>query len=151
MVVMDRSRNYLGLLSVVGLVVLLVIARGLDAFMLYVRQHMALIRNPPYDFVLWTPALSSLLLASLLLLLFWFVLTRAPRNVWIAALYLLVGVYLAFFRVLYFVPAISGWLPPVLYGLLPSATSYTMLAGSFIAIIGLFTLILPRHEGRIST
>ena len=147
MVVMNRSRNYLGLLSVVGLIVLLVIARWLDTLTAYVRRHMALLVNPPYDLILWTPALTSLLLAGLLLLLFWFVLTRAPRNVWIAALYLLVGLFLAFSRVLYFVPAISGWVPPSLSAALVSPASYAALTGSFIAIIGLFMLILPRRSG----
>ena len=143
---MNRSRNYLGLLSAIGLIVLLVIARWLDAFAAFARRHIALV-NPPYDVILWIPALSSLLLAALLLLLFWFVLTRAPRNVWIAALYLLVGLFLAFSRVLYFVPAVSGWVPPSFYAPLASPASYTSLTGSFIAIIGLFMLILPRRSG----
>ena len=143
---MNGSRNYLGLLSAVGLIVLLAIARWLDAVTAYVRRHMALLVNPPYDIILWTPALSSLLLAALLLLLFWFVLTRAPRNVWIAVLYLLVGLFLALSRVLYFVPTISGWVPSSLYAPLASPSSYTALTGSFIAIIGVFMLILPRRS-----
>ena len=145
---MNRSRNYLGWLSAAGLIVLLLIARWLDTFAAYARQHMALLVNPPYDAILWIPALSSLLLATLLLLLSWFVLTRAPRNVWLAALYLLVGLFLAFSRALYFVPAISGWVPPAFYAPLVSPVSYASLAGSFIAIIGLFMLILPRRNGR---
>ena len=144
---MNASRNYLGLLSAVGLIVLLIIARWLDAIAAYVRRHMALLVNPPYDIILWTPALSSLLLAALLLLLFWFVLTRAPRNVWIAVLYLLVGLFLAFTRVLYFVPVVSSWVPAFLYAPLVSPASYASLTGSFIAITGLFMLILPRRSG----
>lgn len=143
---MNRSHDYLGLLSAAGLIVLLVVARWLDTFAAYVRRHMALLVNPPYDFILWTPALSSLLLAALLLLLFWFTFTRAPRNAWIAALYLLVGLFLSFSRVLYFVPAVSGWVPPSLSAPLVSPASYAALTGSFIAIIGLFMLILPRRS-----
>lgn len=144
---MNRSRNALGFLSALGLIGLLAIARGLDAFSLYARQHMALLVNPPYDLILWTPALSSLLLAAVLLLLFWFMLTRAPRNVWIAAVYLLVGTFVAFARVLYFVPAISGWVPPSLYAPVVSPASYTALTGSFIALIGLFMLVAPPRRG----
>jgi hypothetical protein len=144
---MNQRPNYHGLLSVVGLIVVLVIARWLDTFAAYVRRHMALLVNPPYDVVLWTPALTSLLLAALLLLLFWFVITRAPRNVWIAALYLIVGLFLAFTQALYFVPVISGWVPAFLYAPLVSPASYATLTGSFIAVTGLFMLILPRRSG----
>ena len=143
---MGRSRNDLALLSVVGLIVVLVIARWIDAVAAYARRHMALL-HPPYDAVLWTPGLSSLLLAALLLLLFWFVLTRAPRNAWVAALYIIVGLYIAFSRALYFVPALSGWVPASLSAQLVSPASYASLTGSFIAITGLFMLILPRPSG----
>ena len=142
---MNRSRNHLGVISVVGLIAVLGITGGLDAFMAYLGRPNAQTFTLPYV-ILWTQALSSLLLAALLLLLFWFVLTRAPRNVWIAALYLLVGLFLGFFQVLYFIPAIGGWMPYLFYGLLLSATSHTILAGSFIAIIGLFMLILSRRK-----
>ncbi len=143
MIANNRNRKYIGLFSVVGLIVVLAIAWGLDALLTYLRHlgpTLAL-----FTVVLWAQPLGSLLLAALLLLLFWFMLTRAPRNVWIAALYLLVGLYLTFFLLLYYVPAIGSWLPPVFYGMLLSVNSYTSLAGSFIAVIGLFMLILPRQ------
>ncbi len=141
----NPSRGYLGGLSVIGLIVVLAIAGGLDALLTYLRHlgpTLAL-----FSVVLWAQPLGSLLLAALLLLLFWFALTRAPRNVWIAALYLLVGLYLAFFLLLYQIPAIGSWLPPAFYGVLLSVNSYTSLAGSFIAVIGLFMLVLPRRKG----
>jgi hypothetical protein len=143
---MHEGRNSFGWLAAAGLIVVLVIARWLDNFAAYARQHVALV-HPPYDLILWTPAFSSLLLAALLLLLFWFALTRAPRNAWVAALYLLVGLFLAFSRALYYVPVISGWVPTALYAPVVSPVSYTALAGSFIAMIGLLMLILPRRGG----
>ncbi len=141
----NPSRGYLGGLSVIGLIVVLAIAGGLDALLTYLRHlgpTLAL-----FSVVLWAQPLGSLLLAALLLLLFWFALTRAPRSLWIAALYLLVGLYLAFFLLLYQIPAIGSWLPPAFYGVLLSVNSYTSLAGSFIAVIGLFMLVLPRRKG----
>ncbi len=144
MIANNRNRKYIGLFSIVGLIVVLAIAWGLDSFIAYLAPRLP--RLAPRSCAgPCTLALISLLLAALLLLLFWFVLISAPRNVWIAALYLLVGLFLAFFRVLYFVPAIGSWMPPSLYYPLLSATSSTVLAGSFIAIIGLFMLILPRR------
>ena len=149
MTAMNRNCKYPGVFSVVGLIAVLGITRGLDAFMAYLGQRNAQTFTLPYV-ILWTQALSSLLLAALLLLLFWFVLIHAPRNVWIAALYLLVGLFFGFFQVLYFVPAIGGWMPRFFYGLLLSVNSYTILAGSFIAFIGLFMLILPCREQKTS-
>jgi hypothetical protein len=143
---MSENPKYPAVLSAVGLIVVLVIARWLDAFTASVRRHVPLV-NPPYDLILWTPGLTSLLLAALLLLLFWFVLTQARRNVWIAALYLLVGLFLAFSRALYFVPEVSGWVPSTLYAALVSPESHTALTGSFVALTGLFMLILPRRSG----
>ena len=142
---MDRNPKYPDVYSVVGLVAVLGITWGLNAFMAYLGRHNAQTFTLPY-LILWAQSLSSILLAVLLLLLFWFVLTHTPRNIWIAALYLLVGLFFGFFQELYFVPAIGGWMPYFFYGPLLSATSPTILAGSFIAIIGLFMLILPRRE-----
>ncbi len=143
---MDRNRTSIGLLSIAGLIALVAVARGLDSLAASARRHLPL-AHPPYDAILWTPALSALLLAAVLVLLYRFVLARLSRNVWVAALYLFVGVFLAFARVLYFVPAVSDWVPSTFYAPVISPISYTMLAGSFLAVIGLFMLILPRQSG----
>jgi hypothetical protein len=145
MTVMNRNNKNSGGFSVAGLFVVLGITWGLDALMAYLDQRNGETFALPYV-ILWTKALSSILLAALLLLLFWFVLTRAPRNVWVAALYLLIGLFFGFFQVLYFIPAIGGWTPRFFYVLVQSVNSFTILAGSFIAIIGLFMLVLPRRE-----
>jgi len=142
---MNRNHKNLGLFSVVALFAVLGVSWGLDAFIAYLVQRNGETFTLPYV-ILWTKALSFLLLAVLLLLLFWFLLTVAPRNVWIATLYLLIGLFFGFFQVLYFIPAIGGGMPRFFYDLLLSVNSYTILAGSFLAVIGLFMLILPRRE-----
>ncbi len=139
---MERSRNA-GVVSVLGLIVVLGIAVGLDALMAYLARRNAQTFEL-YNVILWSRAFSSLLLAALLLLLFWYVIARAPRSAGVAALYLVVGLFVAFFQLLYFVPAIGGSLPSAFSALLALGTSYTLLAGSLIAISGLFMLILPR-------
>ncbi len=145
---MNRSRNVLGLLSLIAAVALLALTWGLDALMEYIRHRFA----QTFDLALasagiWIQTLSTFLLAALLLLLFWFVLTRAARNVWVAMLYIPIGLFFGFFRLLYSWPATAAGLPapPIaVYGLL-EAGSNTVLAGSFIAVIGLFMLILRRR------
>ncbi len=137
----DRSRDYLGALSVIAMIVVLAIARGLDALIAYFGRPSAPTFNPWAS--LYSQALGSVLLAALLLLLFWFVLVRAPRSAWVAAVYLFVGLFLAFSTVLYYVPAI-GSLWPVFFTTILSATSHIIVAGGFIAVMGVFMLILPR-------
>ncbi len=139
---MNRTRNYGRLISVVGMIAVLGVAAGLDVLMAFLGRRNAQTFALSYV-ILWIHVLSFLLLAALLLLLFWFVLNRAPRSTWIAALYVLVGLFFAFFQVVYFSPPIGAWIPHFLSAVVISATSYTILAGSFIAIIGLLMLILP--------
>lgn len=137
---MSRNRKYLGVLSVIGMIAVLGVAGGLDALLAYFGRPSAPAFNPWAS--LYSQALGSLLMAALLLLLFWFVLVRAPRNAWVAAVYLIVGSFLAFSTVLYYVPAIGSWWP-VFFTSILSATSHMIVAGGFIAMMGLFMLVLP--------
>ncbi len=141
---MNRSNNGLALLSLIGMGTLLAMAWGLDAFMEYLR-HQLFSLGLAYG-AIWTQILSRILLAALLLLLFRFVLTRARRNVWVAGVYIVAGLFFGFFPVLYYVPAIGAGLSPAFYGPL-LGNSYTVLAGSFVAVIGVFMLLLPRRSG----
>ncbi len=143
---MNRRQNTLGALSILGLVVVVAIAVGLDTLAMSLTNPTAF---PPLSVMLLifigTHMLASLLLAAALLLLFWFVLTGVPRNSWIAVLFLLVGLYIGSAQALYFVPLLSSWWPPFLERAINSRTSYTGLSGSFLAITGLFVLILRRR------
>ncbi len=147
---MKRSRNDLGLLFLIGVVIVLALTWGLDMLMEYLCRRIA----QTFDLGLasaglWIQTLSTFLLAALLLLLFWFVLTYASRNVWVAAIYILMGLFFGFFRLLYSWPATAARLPApplIVYGLLQPGSS-TVLAGTFVAIIGLLVLILPRRSG----
>lgn len=94
--------------------------------------------------------LITLLLATLLLLLFWFVLDRAPRNVWIAAIYLLTGLFIVVSPEIYFTPALGWLIPQFMIASVLSFPSYMLFAGGFVAIMGLFILILPSRERMVS-
>ncbi len=138
---MDRSRGSLAAISILGLIAVLVIAAGLDTLVTFIgRPGMGTLN--PYAIV-GLRAVTALLLAAALLLLSWFVLTRAPRRPWVAVLYLLVGLYLAFAQVLYYVPTLSHWWPPFFSGVVVSRSGYTITSGDFIAVMGLLMLVLP--------
>ncbi len=143
---MDRRPNVQAGVPVVGLLIVLAIAAGLDTLATSLTSPT---RFPPLSQMLLifigTHVLAYLLLAAALLLLFWYVLVRAPRNPWIAVLFLLVGLYIASAQALYYVPLLSSWWPRFFEGAINSRTSYTVLSGSFLAIMGLLMLILPRQ------
>ncbi len=146
---MNRRRDYPAVLSVVGLIVVLGIIGGLDALMAFLR-HRNLETFTPVSVIFWSQTLIALLLAALLLLLSWFVLQRARRNAWIAALYLLIGSFLVLSPQLYFTPALSYWIPEFVFASVILPGSYLFVAGGFVAMIGLFSLVLPSRERMVS-
>jgi hypothetical protein len=66
---MNRKHNYSGVLSAVGLLVALGMARGFDTFISFLQQRNAETFFLPFV-ILWSYALLALLLATILLLLF---------------------------------------------------------------------------------
>lgn len=140
----DRSRYSPTALSIIGMMVVLGIAYGLDALMVSLARRNSQTFTLSYV-ILWSHVFGSLVLAATLLFLFWFAFSRVPRSAWIAALYLVVGLFFGFFPVMYYLPAIGSWMPHFFVMVLYSSSSYTPLAGSFIAITGLFMLVLPRR------
>ena len=137
---MNRNHNYSGVSSVVGLIVVLGMARGVDAFMAFLQQRNAQTFSLN-SFILWSYALITLFTAAFLLLLFWFVLNRAARNVWIAMIYLLTGLLIVVYPAIYLTPALRCWFPQFDASVLPPS-SFMFFSGGFIAIVGLFMLIL---------
>jgi hypothetical protein len=141
---MNRKYNYSGGLSAVGLLIALGMARGFDTFISFLQQRNAETFFLPFV-ILWSYALLTLLLATILLLLFWFVFSRASRNIWIALFYLLIGLFIVSYPTLYFTP-IFCCLPPIFETFFLPAQTIMFYSGGFIAIIGLFALILPRGK-----
>ena len=148
---MNQKNNLYGVYSVIGLVVVLGIALGSD----FLITAMTSPFNPvakafsSHYVIFWFYTFLALLLAAVSLLLFWFVLNWAPRNIWVALIYLLTGLFILTYPILYFIPALGGsfYSPPQLNNILLSPHSYTFFSGSIIAVTGLFTLILPRRNG----
>ena len=93
--------------------------------------------------VFWAYALIALLLAPIWLLLAWFVLIRSPRNVWVALVFLLSGLFIVIYPALYYTPALCCWLPTIA-PIQITPTMFVFSSGGFAAIMGLSSLVLPR-------
>jgi hypothetical protein len=143
----NAKHDYSGVLSIIGLVLVLGFARGFDALIAYLVKRNSQTFSLPY-IIMWSYVFIAIFLAAILLLLFWFVLNRTPRTVWISIVFLLIGFFIVASPILYFTPLFCC-LPPQLESLLfppASYTSYAFSSGGFVAIIGLFALILPRGK-----
>jgi hypothetical protein len=135
-------------ISIAGLIVLLVFTHGADILLSFLRR-----RNASTfalgKAVLGSQALIALLLAILVLLLAWFVLIRAVRNVWVASLYLLIGLLIVSYPSLWFAGFLYNWLPFGVRGFLADfllTSTLTYYAGGFVVVIGFLSLIRPRGE-----
>jgi len=140
---MIRKFPYPVIVSIVGFFVVLGIAWGSDT----ISRFYNLNNMEPHvlNFIyLWFYPLITLLLAAILLILAWFVLIQAPRNVWISLVFLVTGLFLVFYLALYYIPALGV---PSIDVLLNTHTSFLNSSGGFIAIIGLLTLVLRNGKG----
>lgn len=142
---MNRRSAYLSkVVSIIGLIVVLGVTWGFDAWMEFLSQRNGQTFSLGWA-ILWSYPLIALLLAAMLLLLAWFVLSQAPRNVWISLVFLVVGLFIVIYPALVFTPALCCWVPYI-GPLQLSRTLYLFSSGGFVAIIGLFGLILPNKD-----
>ncbi len=74
---MKRISNSRGIVSIAGMIIVLGLARGSDALMAFLRARNTETFTLNYV-ILWSYPLLTLVLALGLLLLFWFVINRAP-------------------------------------------------------------------------
>ncbi len=143
----NPKHNYSGIFSIIGLILVFGIARGCDALVAYLAHRNTQTFSLTYV-IMWAHVVINLVLAALLLYLFWFVFSRTPRKAWVSIIFLLIGLFFVASPILYFTPLFcclspqleSLLFPPTLYA------SYTFLSGGFVAIMGLFALILPRGK-----
>ncbi len=147
LIMMNLKHNLYGVYSVFGLIIVLGIALGSD-FLMASLTHLNTETFSVTSIIL-SYILLALLSAATSLLLFWFVLNRASRNIWVALIFLLSGLFIVTYPILYFMPAFGGlfYRLPQLNNILLSFHSYIFSSGSLIAVTGLFTLILPRGNG----
>ena len=122
------------ILPLVGMMIILALAYGFDILIKTLKEQNAYYSLD--DILLWTYAATNLLLNGALLLLFWRIMTKTTRSIWVGVIYLAVGMYLVISLGLY---RFTGNLfyPPV-----PGSLLFYSMGG--IGLIGLLLLILPR-------
>jgi hypothetical protein len=127
-ITMNRKQNQEGGYSVIGLVIVLGIALGSDFLMTSLTHRNAETFSLTFN-LFWSYGLIALLLAAASLLLFWFVLNRASRNIWVVLIFRLTGLFIAAFPILYFTPPFGTlfFRPPQLSEILTSPRSFTFL------------------------
>lgn len=143
---MNRKTNTYGVLSIVGLIVLLGMALGFDALVKFLGRNIIFTFPWGADIWLLSTILTDLILAAASLLLFRFVINQAPRNVWVALLFLFTGLFIAAYPILYYIPNFLPSLSPSLDGLLATPRSYISYTGGLMAMVGLFALVFQRGK-----
>jgi len=126
--------------SLAGMIIVLLLAFGLDRALLFVMEENSITFLPSYP-VLWAYPVANLVLAISLLVLFWLVAVKSERSKLVAAIFLGVGALMLFAPLIYFTAAFANL--KVIDYLMPEKLLYH--TGAFIAAIGLLALILPKH------
>jgi hypothetical protein len=135
---------------VLGLLVLLFISNVFDQRM-NSMLHQTTLRVSP-----WVFPVAILLIGTVIFLLFWFMQNRLPKRIWVAIIYLVIGLFIAFAwnlsSVEIFQAIIPRYLPKsvvptkVLLNTIFDPRSYLYIAGSLAGIAGLLLLILPGNK-----
>jgi hypothetical protein len=131
---MNRKFSSSVILPLVGMMIILALAYGFDILIKTLKEQNAYYSLD--DILLWTYAATNLLLNGALLLLFWRIMTKTTRSIWVGVIYLAVGMYLVISLGLYRFTG-NFFYPPV-----PGSLLFYSMGG--IGLIGLLLLILPR-------
>lgn len=128
-----RSSNTL--LSFVGIVVILGIARGLDVWIHHLLIESRVTFNPGP--LWWVISLSKLLVMFLSVLLAWLTLCKNPANILSAVLFIVVGSICLFYNIVRYYTGPHKSLSHLDFN------SLFVTAGAFMAALGVFALLSP--------
>ncbi len=142
---MEKGSRQSGWLAIGGLIAVLALVRGFDALDRLLVLRLGASMQMMYA-SLWLKTLQAMVSITILLLLFWFLLNRPRKDYWIATLYVLVGAFLMIFPQIFFSPAFDWLSNGSLRNWLLSPSSATQMTGGLLAVIGLFSLVLPGSE-----
>jgi len=133
---MNRKFSSSVILPLVGMMIILALAYGFDILIKTLKEQNGMTYSLD-DILMWTYVATNLLVNGALLLLFWGIMTKTTRSIWVGVIYLAVGMFLVISLLLYVYGITDIFYPPVPGSLL-------FYASSGIGMIGLFILILPR-------
>jgi hypothetical protein len=130
------------IISLAAMVLVLAFAYGLDQWSLFWRREIG--RTAQYVHLsLWNISMGHLLMAILLLSFFYWMVLRVFQAKWIAWIFLLVGLFISFYPVLYWTQ-IGQFLSRL--GLDWTYSRFLFSAAAFIAVTGAFSLFRNRQN-----
>jgi len=134
-------------LSFVGLVATFAVAYGFQRLVTHMREQVGVTASGTLaKSTLWVESIALVVLAAMLLLLAWYVLSRARRHIWVGGVFTVVGL------VLTFVVAIEMsleriWLSDRVWNF-AGPNSYGHYVAAFVAVIGIACLVASKRLRR---
>ena len=138
------------ILSIVGLVATLAAAYGFERLDLYMRERLGRTASMALGKSLyWVESIVPVVLAAMLLLLAWYVVTRANRSLVVGVVFIVVGMFLTFvmateISLLERTTVLQRVGSPVYMD------SYGHYAAAFLTVIGVACLVAPKRLSRRS-
>jgi len=135
------------LVSFAGLLATFAVAYGFERLVAHMRAELEVtLSGTLAKSIPWVQSLAIVVLAAMLLLLAWYVVFRANRDMWVGAVFIVVGLVLTF-NVAMATSLGSFWL----FDRLPrfaAYNSYGHYVAAFAAVIGIACLVAPKRLKR---
>ncbi len=132
------------ILSFVGLVVAFAAAYGFERLVWHMRTQVGETASGGLaKATLWVESVAPFVLAAVLLFLAWYVVFRVKRDIWVGAVFVVVGLVLAF---------VTAWEWSLGWSWLSNEVarfaahkSYGHFVAAFVAVIGIASLVIPKR------
>ncbi len=115
----------------------------LDRWVVVLREQISRADFDPF-LALWSYTICALLLAAVLLASFTWVVFRARPALWLALIFIVVGLFFSAIPVLYYTWPVNFVVAPLTA--LISLPQNLLIAGAFVAMTGIAVLVLPRER-----
>ena len=131
--------------SLLGMVVAFVVAYGCERFVEHLRREFQMTTDiRPF---LWFDSVALIILAAAVVILAWYVLFRTSRDVWVAAVFIVVGVGVTIAWAAEMTLG-TNLLVPSRIGEFLAPDTYVRYVGALVAVIGIASLAIPRRLRR---
>ncbi len=135
------------ILSFVGLVATFAVAYGFERLVTHMRAEMGVTASAALaKSTLWVESIAIVVLAAMLLLLAWYVISRANRDIWVGAVFVVVGLVLTFLVAIEWSVG-RIWLSDRVMNL-TGYNSYGHYVAAFALVIGIACLVAPKRRRR---
>ena len=135
------------ILSFVGLVVAFAVAYGFQRLVTHLRTQAGVTASGALaKSTLWVESIAIVVLAAMLLVLAWYVVSRANRDIWVGVVFVVVGLVLTFDVAIEY-SLERFWLSDRIMNL-AAYNPYGHYVAAFAAVIGIACLVVPKRRRR---